>query len=41
MTLVDRYLPVFQFVERHRLLVTAARVDLLDSVTLADTIDDP
>lgn len=41
MTLIERYLPVFQFVERHRLLVTAAPEDLLDAVTLADTIDDP
>jgi hypothetical protein len=41
MKLIDKYLPVFQFIERHRLLVTAAPADLLDAVTLAGTIDDP
>jgi len=41
MKLIEKYLPVFHFIERHRLLVTAAPVDLLDAVTLAGTIDDP
>jgi hypothetical protein len=41
MTLIARYLPAFQFVERHRLRVSAAPADLLDAVTLPDTIDDP
>jgi hypothetical protein len=41
MKLIEKYLPVFQFIERHRLLVTAPPADLLDAVTLAGTIDDP
>jgi hypothetical protein len=39
---VNRKIPsAFQFVERHRLRVSAAPADLLDAVTLPDTIDDP
>jgi hypothetical protein len=41
MPLIDRYLPIFQFIERHELLVKATPKDLLDAVTLAETIDDP
>jgi hypothetical protein len=41
MTLIARYLLAFQFVERHRLRVSAAPAVLLDAVTLPDIIDDP
>jgi hypothetical protein len=41
MNLIAEYPPVFQFVERHRLLVTAAPADLLDVVTLEGTVEDP
>jgi len=40
MTLIQAHLPVCQFAERHRLLVTAHPADLLDAVTLPGTIDD-
>jgi hypothetical protein len=40
-TLIEKYLPVFQFVESHQLLVDDAPVDLLDAVTLPATIDNP
>lgn len=41
MTLIDRFLPLYQFRERHRLLATAAPAHLLDAVTRPGTIDDP
>ena len=41
MNLIAEYPPVFQFFERHRLLVTAAPADLLDVVTLEGTVEDP
>jgi hypothetical protein len=41
MALIDKYLPVFQFNERHQLLVDAVPAGLLDAVTLSDTSDDP
>jgi hypothetical protein len=41
MPLIDKYLPRFQFIERHELLVKGKPKDLLDAVTLADTVDDP
>jgi hypothetical protein len=41
MTLIDKYLPAFQFSERHQLLVENPAACLLDAVTLAGTIDDP
>jgi hypothetical protein len=41
MTLIDRFLPVYQFRERHRLLAAAAPAHLLDAVTQPGMIDDP
>ncbi|WP_035058669.1 hypothetical protein [Andreprevotia chitinilytica] len=39
--LIDQYLPVFQFSERHQLLVDASPAALLDAVTLPGTQEDP
>jgi hypothetical protein len=41
MALIDKYLPVFQFNERHQLLMDALPAGLLDEVTLSDASDDP
>lgn len=41
MTLIERYLPVYQFRERHQLLVNAAPVALLDAASSPDVVDDP
>jgi hypothetical protein len=41
MTLIERFLPVYQFREHHRLAATAAPADLLDAVTRPGTMGDP
>lgn len=41
MTLIDRFLPVYQFQERHQLLVDAAPAALLDAASSPDVVDDP
>lgn len=41
MTLIDQFLPVFQFRERHHLLVDAVPAALLDAAMCPDTINDP
>lgn len=41
MTLIDRYLPVYQFRERHQLLVDASPAALLDAAGLPEVVDDP
>jgi hypothetical protein len=41
MTLLDTYLPVYQFREFHQVSVQTAPVDLLDAVNLPGILDDP
>jgi hypothetical protein len=41
MTLLETYIPVFQFREFHELLVQAAPADLLDAVSLPGIMEDP
>jgi hypothetical protein len=41
MSLIDAFLPAFQFRERHMLLADASPAALLDAVTQPGTIDDP
>ena len=41
MTLIDRYLPVYQFSERHQLLAEATPAALLDAAASPSTTDDP
>jgi len=41
MTLLETYLPVFQFREFHQVSVEAAPADLLDAVNLPGVLDDP
>jgi hypothetical protein len=41
LTLIDRYLPAFQFRERHELIAEAAPASLLDAVTLPGVTEDP
>jgi hypothetical protein len=40
-TLIDAYLPAYQFREFHQLLVDAAPADLLDAIDLPGIVDDP
>lgn len=41
MTLIHRYLPVYQFSERHQLLVEASPAALLGAAGSPSTTDDP
>ena len=41
MTLLDTYLPVYQFREFHQVSVQTAPADLLDAVNLPGILDDP
>ena len=41
MRLIDKYLPVYQFSERHQLLVAATPAALLDAAARPGTSDDP
>jgi hypothetical protein len=41
MTLIEHFLPVYQFREHHQLAVSASPAHLLDAVTLPGTMDDP
>lgn len=41
MTLIDRYLPAYQFQERHQLLVGASPAALLDAASSPAVVDDP
>lgn len=41
MQLINHYLPVFQFHERHAIVVTASPKQLLDAVLLPNVMDDP
>lgn len=41
MTLIDRYLPEFQFSERHQLLANQSPTALLDAVMVPGTTEDP
>lgn len=41
MTLIDQYLPTYQFQERHQLLVDASPAALLDAASSPEVADDP
>jgi hypothetical protein len=41
MTLLETYIPVFQFREFHQLSVNAAPADLLDAVSFPGIMEDP
>jgi hypothetical protein len=41
LTLIDKFLPAYQFSECHELLVDAAPADLLDALNLPGIVDDP